>query len=82
LYDIINIWQSVAKFNDIWYNISMMELIIKSAKSRTVWTIVFIVVTNIVSSLTGVVSPDVLALVNTILGALAVYFRITPSVKF
>jgi hypothetical protein len=60
----------------------MLKLLEKALKSRTVWTLVFMVATNIVSSLTGVVSPDVLALVNTILGALAVYFRITPSVKF
>jgi hypothetical protein len=60
----------------------MMKLIIKSAKSRTVWTVVFMVVANIVNALAGVVSPEVLTLINTILGALTVYFRISPNVKF
>jgi hypothetical protein len=40
------------------------------------------VVANIVNALAGVVSPEVLTLINTVLGALTVYFRITPNVKF
>lgn len=53
----------------------------KALTSRTVWTIVFMVATNIVNLLTGVVSPETLTLVNTILGSLAVYFRINPASK-
>ena len=43
---------------------------------------IILVATNVVSLLSGVVSPEVLTLVNTILGALAVYFRVNTSVKF
>jgi hypothetical protein len=60
----------------------MLKLFFKALKSRTVWTVVFMVVANIVNVLAGVVSPEVLALINTILGAVTVYFRIQPSVKF
>ena len=60
----------------------MLKLFIKASKSRTVWTVVFMVVANIVNALAGVVSPEVLTLINTVLGALTVYFRITPNVKF
>jgi hypothetical protein len=60
----------------------MMKTIIKTLKSRTVWTIVLMVATNVVSMLVGVVPPEVLTLINTILGALAVYFKISPSQKY
>lgn len=59
-----------------------MNKIIKILSSRTVITVVFMVVTNIVAVLPGVISSDLLALLNTVLGALAVYFRISPGVKF
>jgi hypothetical protein len=72
----------LAKFVEILYNISMLKLLNKAIRSRTVWTVVFMVVANIVNALAGVVSPEVLTLINTLLGALTVYFRITPSVKF
>ena len=49
--------------------------------SRTVITGVIVVAMNVVSLLSGVVQPEVLALMNTVLGALAVYFRVNTSVK-
>lgn len=59
----------------------MMKTIIKILSSRTVITGVVIVAMNIVSLLSGVISPEILTLMNTILGALAVYFRINISTK-
>ena len=59
----------------------MLKLIVKALKSRTVITAVLMVATNFVSLLSGVVSPEVLTLVNTILGALVVYFRVNTQVK-
>ena len=60
----------------------MLKLLNKAIRSRTVWTLVFIVITNVVNSLTGVLSPDLLVLVNTILVALAGYFKLVPSQKY
>jgi hypothetical protein len=60
----------------------MLKLINKAIRSRTVWTLVFMVVANIVASLSGVVSEDVLVLVNTVLAALATYFKLSPSQKY
>ena len=54
-----------------------MNKIIQALKSRTVWTVVILVVTNTVVDLP--VSPAVKDLLNAILGALAVYFRVNPS---
>lgn len=59
----------------------MMKKFIKIMSSRTVITGVIIVAMNVVSLLSGVISPEVLTLMNTVLGALAVYFRINTSVK-
>ena len=59
----------------------MIKKLVKILKSRTVITGVIVVALNVVSALSGVVSPEVLALVNTILGALAVYFRINIATK-
>ena len=60
----------------------MLKLINKMLHSRTLWTLVFMVVTNVVGTMSGVLSPDLLVLVNTVLAALAAYFRINTSVKF
>jgi hypothetical protein len=59
----------------------MINKIIKMLSSRTVITGVIVVAMNVVSLLSGVVQPEVLALMNTVLGALAVYFRVNTSVK-
>jgi hypothetical protein len=59
-----------------------MKTIITALKSRTVWTIVFMVVTNIVSLLSGILSQEALTLINTVLGALAVYFKLNPTQKY
>lgn len=74
--------QSVAKNLEMWYNWLMLKALKKALYSRTVWTLVFMVVTNVVASLTGVVSEDVLVLVNTVLAALAGYFKLSPSQKY
>ena len=60
----------------------MLELFNKAIRSRTVWTIVFMVVTSLVHALTGILSTEAVTLIETILGALAVYFRINTQVEF
>ena len=57
----------------------MLETLKKALTSRTVWTLVFMVLANVLNLLSGVLSPETLTLVTTILGALAVYFRLNPK---
>lgn len=54
-----------------------LEYIAKTIKSRTVWTVVFLVVTNTVVDLP--VSQEAKDAINAILGALAIYFRVNPK---
>lgn len=56
-----------------------MEKLVMALKSRTVWTVVLLVITNGLSAFSGNIQPDVLVLINTVLGALAVYFKVSPS---
>ena len=50
--------------------------------SRTVWTIVLGVVISAANALSPVLSPEALTLVNTVLGAFAVYFKLNPSQNY
>lgn len=52
---------------------------ITALKSRTVWALIFLIATNVVSALSGNISPDILVLINSILGSLAIYFKLNPS---
>jgi hypothetical protein len=60
----------------------MMDKIIKAITSRTVWTVLVMVAINVVPVVGDYVNPVTLDLINAILGALAVYFRINTKVKF
>jgi len=60
----------------------MLKVINKALKSRTVWTLVFMVVIDIVAVFGNLLSPEVLLLVNTLLTTLAGYFKLNPSQKY
>lgn len=57
-----------------------MNKLITAVTSRTVWTVVAMVIVNGVPSVTGMLPESYLPLVNLILGGLATYFRINPRV--
>jgi len=59
-----------------------MEKLGKIVSSRTVWVLVILVATNIVSAYSDAVSPEMLTLIDSVLGALAVYFKVTPSQRY
>lgn len=60
----------------------MMNKIVKAASSRTVWTVLVMVAINVVPVVSDYVSPVTLDLINAILGALAIYFKVSPSKKY
>ena len=57
-----------------------MNKIITGFRSRTVWTIIATIVLNGVPSVTGMLPQEYLPLVNTLLGALAIHFRVNARV--
>ena len=48
-------------------------------KSRTFWTLVTVAVLGAVQALQPFMSPEVFVVVNTMLLALATYFKLVPS---
>lgn len=60
----------------------MLKVLNKALNSRTVWTLVFMIVLDIVSVYGNLLSPDLLVLINTILATLAGYFKLNPSQKY
>lgn len=59
-----------------------MNKINKALKSRTVWTIMALFLINGFNAISAELSPEVLAVVNPILGLLAIYFKVSPSQKY
>ena len=57
-----------------------MNKIINALSSRTVWTIVVMVIVNGVPSVMGMFPTGSEVYVNLVLGALATYFRVNPKV--
>ena len=55
-----------------------MQKIIGAIKSRTVWTIVGLVLLNGVPSVTNLLPTGWLPYMNDLLGLLAIYFRVNP----
>lgn len=51
-----------------------------ASQSRTVWTIIAMVIVNGVPAITGMLPEEYLPLVNLVLGVLAAYFRINRRV--
>ena len=56
-----------------------MDKIIMGLKSRTVWTVILMVVINGVSSVQSELPVNSLPYVNAVLGILAAYFRVNPK---
>jgi Mg2+/Co2+ transporter CorB len=59
-----------------------MKKLEKALTSRTVWTLVILIGTNIVNAFGSYLSTDLMILITSVLGALAVYFKVTPSQKY
>ena len=59
-----------------------MQKIIGAIKSRTVWTIIGLVILNGVPSVTNLLPAGCLPYVNDLLGLLAIYFRVNPQQQF
>lgn len=59
-----------------------MNTIKKTLTSRTVWSIVALVLVNGVPSIQNLIPVDWQPVVDAVLGLLAIYFRTNPSVKF
>jgi len=53
-----------------------MDKFIIAGKSRTVWTVIAMVIVNGVPSVAGMIPEAYVPLVNMVLGVLAAYFRI------
>jgi hypothetical protein len=58
-----------------------MTKAMKYLKSRTVLTLVFMIVLNGFQSIESTIPAETFVLVNAVLSALAVYFRVNPKVK-
>lgn len=56
-----------------------MNQITQVLTSRTVWTIIVMVIINGVPAVTGMLPAGIVPFVNIILGVLASYFKVSPS---
>ena len=56
-----------------------MEKYLKVLKSRTVWSIVALFVISGVEGIREFINPSLLSVLNVLLPAMAVYFRINPK---
>ena len=59
-----------------------MNLILKTLKSRQMWTIVALVVINGVADVRDLLPANYLPIVDAALGLLAIYFRVRPRQQF
>ena len=57
-----------------------MDKIITALTSRTVWTIIAMVIVNGVPTVTGMLPAEYLPFINLVLGGIATYFRVNPRV--
>ncbi|MEK9207431.1 MAG: hypothetical protein AAB922_03050 [Patescibacteria group bacterium] len=54
----------------------------KLLKSRTFWTLVFMLVFNVFAAVEGNLNPMFVSIVDAILTTLAAYFKLNPSQKY
>ena len=54
----------------------------KLIQSRTFWTIAILIIVNALPSLKEYIPSDLFILLNSVLGALAIYFRVNARVAF
>lgn len=60
----------------------MKDLFIKTIKSRTVWTIIFMFILGGVQAIEPFMSPELFIFVNAGLSMIATYFKLNPSQKY
>jgi len=51
-------------------------------KSRTTWTIVVLFVIGGFQNITGYIPESIMPIINSVLGLLAIYFKISPSQNY
>lgn len=56
-----------------------MNRILQALTSRTVWTIVALIIINGVPAVTHLLPASIVPGVDAVLGLLAMYFKVTPS---
>lgn len=56
-----------------------MDKVLLALKSRTVWTVVAMVIINGIASVQDMIPANYLPAINLLVGALAVYFRVNPK---
>lgn len=59
-----------------------MKQFTQALTSKTVWTIIALVIINGVPAVTGMLPESVVPVVNVVLGLLATYFKVNPSQKY
>jgi hypothetical protein len=59
-----------------------MNKIIGLIKSRTVWTVIALVLLNGAPSARDLIPPQYLPCLDSLLGLLAIYFRVNPRQQF
>ena len=62
--------------------IKLVDWSFEVLKSRTVWTVIALVLVNGVPSVEGLIPAAWLPAVNGLLGILAIYFRVSPKQEF
>lgn len=60
----------------------MLEKILKLLKSRQFWTIVLLFIVNGIEGVKEFMPANALPIINSILGLLSVYFRVSPKQNF
>lgn len=61
---------------------TILETLVSMLKSRTVWTVLVMMAVTQVQFLQPFMSVELFALVQSILSALAIYFRVTPKQNY
>lgn len=61
------------------YSIKNMNQIKQALTSRTVWTVVALIIINGVPAVTGMLPEGSVPFVNAALGLLSMYFKVNPS---
>lgn len=60
----------------------MKDLLNKILKSRTIWTLLFLIVFNAFNSASGLIDQSIFSIINSIMLTVAMYFRIDTKATF
>ncbi len=61
------------------YSIKKMNQIKQALTSRTVWTVIALIIINGVPAVTGMLPEGSVPFVNALLGFMSMYFKVNPS---